>query len=114
MCTSHVAGNTQWLVSMGKQRKSKAMWLSMQWKENDKDFIEVTTVVVVCKHRRLLAMMRGNRRTMLIVTFVVKRIILHLKRSPSLSGWLKNVSSLPVHWWKSVNVWLRLPTCCVM
>ena len=30
MCTSHVASNTQKLVSMGKQRKSKAMWLSMQ------------------------------------------------------------------------------------
>ena len=30
MCTSHVAGNTQRLVSMGKLRKSKAMGLSMQ------------------------------------------------------------------------------------
>ena len=26
MCTSHVAVNTQWLVSMGKLRKSKDMW----------------------------------------------------------------------------------------
>ena len=30
MCTSHVADNTQGLVSMGKWRKSKAMWLSMR------------------------------------------------------------------------------------
>ena len=30
MCTSHVAGNTQWLVSMGKLHKSKAMWVLMQ------------------------------------------------------------------------------------
>ena len=30
MCTSHVAGNTQRLVSMGKLHKSKAMWVSMQ------------------------------------------------------------------------------------
>ena len=34
MCTSHVAGNTQRLVSMGKWRKSKAMGLSMQMQES--------------------------------------------------------------------------------
>ena len=34
MCTSHVAGNTQRLVSMGKLRKSKAMGLSMQMQES--------------------------------------------------------------------------------
>ena len=34
MCTSHVAGNTQRLVSMGKLRKCKAMGLSMQMQES--------------------------------------------------------------------------------
>ena len=37
MCTSHVAGNTQRLVSMGKIHKFGlwwlSMWLSMQWQE---------------------------------------------------------------------------------
>ena len=33
MCTSHVTGNTQRLVSMGKVRKNGLRWLSMQWQE---------------------------------------------------------------------------------
>ena len=47
MCTSHVAGNTQWLVSLGKQRKSKAMWLSMQWQGVGKDVVEVIVEVTI-------------------------------------------------------------------
>ena len=34
MCTSHVAGSTQRLVSMGKLRESEAMGLSMQMQES--------------------------------------------------------------------------------
>ena len=34
MCTSHVADNTQRLVSMGKWHESKAMGLSMQMQES--------------------------------------------------------------------------------
>ena len=42
MCTSHVAGNTQWLVSMGKLCKSKAMWGINAIARYDKDVVEVT------------------------------------------------------------------------
>ena len=44
MCTSHVAGNTQWLVSMGKLRKSKAMWGINAIASYDKDVVEVTVL----------------------------------------------------------------------
>ena len=44
MCTSHVAGNTQWLVSMGKLRKSKAMWGINAIARYDKDVVEVTVL----------------------------------------------------------------------
>ena len=44
MCTRHVAGNTQWLVSIGKQHKSKAMWVSMQMQGSDEDVVEVTVL----------------------------------------------------------------------
>ncbi len=42
MCTSHVADNTQWLVSMRKQRESKAMVVinAMAW--YDKDDVKIT------------------------------------------------------------------------
>ena len=44
MCTSHVASNTQWLVSMGKLRKSKAMWGINAIARYDKDVDEVTVL----------------------------------------------------------------------
>ena len=44
MCTSHVAGSTQWLVSMGKLRKSKAMWGIDAIASYDKDVVEVTVL----------------------------------------------------------------------
>ena len=44
MCTSHVAGNTQRLVSIGKVRKIGLWWLSMQWQGVDKDIVEVTVL----------------------------------------------------------------------
>ena len=44
MCTSHVADNTQWLVSMGKRRKSKAMWGINAIARYDKDVVEVTVL----------------------------------------------------------------------
>ena len=44
MCISHVAGNTQWLVSMGKLRKSKAMWDINAIASYDKDVVEVTVL----------------------------------------------------------------------
>ena len=44
MCTSHVADNTQWLVSMGKLRKRKAMWGINAIARNDKDVVEVTVL----------------------------------------------------------------------
>ena len=42
MCTSHVAGNTQWLVLMGKLRKSRDMWGINAIARYDKDVVEVT------------------------------------------------------------------------
>lgn len=42
MCTSHVAGNTQWLVSMGKQRKRWYMMVINAIARYDKDVVEVT------------------------------------------------------------------------
>ena len=47
---------------MGKQRKNWAMWLSMQWQGADKDVVEVTVEVVICKQGRLLAMMSPWQR----------------------------------------------------
>ena len=44
MCTSHVAGNTQRLVLMGKQRKRLAMMVINAIARDDKDFIEVTVL----------------------------------------------------------------------
>ena len=44
MCTSHVTCNTQWLVSMGKQRKRWAMMVNNAIARDDKDVIEVTVV----------------------------------------------------------------------
>ena len=44
MCTSHVAGNTQRLVSMGKLRKCQVMGLSRQIARYDKDVVEVTVL----------------------------------------------------------------------
>ena len=44
MCTSHVASNTQWLVSMGKLRKSKAMWCINAIARYDKDVVEVSVL----------------------------------------------------------------------
>ena len=44
MCTSHVAGNTQWLVSMGKQRKRWAMMVINAIARDDKDVVEVTVL----------------------------------------------------------------------
>ena len=44
MCTSLVAGNTQWLVSMGKLRKSKGMWGINAIARYDKDVVEVTVL----------------------------------------------------------------------
>ena len=44
MCTSRVAGNTQRLVSMGKLRKSKAMWGINANARCDKDVVEVTVL----------------------------------------------------------------------
>ena len=44
MCTGLVAGNTQWLVSMGKRRKSKAMWGINAIASYDKDVVEVTVL----------------------------------------------------------------------
>ena len=46
MCTSHVACNTQRLVSMGKLRKSKAMWGINAIARYDKDVDEVTVLGV--------------------------------------------------------------------
>ena len=42
MCTSHVSCNTQWLVSMGKQRKRWAMMVINAIARYDKDVVEVT------------------------------------------------------------------------
>ena len=42
MCTSHVAGNTQWLVSMGKLRKRWDMMVINAIARYDKDVVEVT------------------------------------------------------------------------
>ena len=42
MCTSHVAGNTQWLVSMGKKRKRWSMMVINAIARYDKDVVEVT------------------------------------------------------------------------
>ena len=47
MCTSHVASNTQWLLSMGKLRKSKAMWGINAIASYDKDVVEVTVLADV-------------------------------------------------------------------
>ena len=44
MCTSHVAGNTQWLVSMGKQRKRWYMMVINAIARYDKDVDEVTVL----------------------------------------------------------------------
>ena len=44
MCTSHVAGNTQWLVSMGKQRKRWSMMVINAIARYDKDVVEVTVL----------------------------------------------------------------------
>ena len=44
MCTSNVVGNTQWLVSMGKLRKSKAMWGINAIASYDKYVVEVTVL----------------------------------------------------------------------
>ena len=44
MCTSHVASNTQWLVSMGKLRKSRYMWGINAIARYDKDVVEVTVL----------------------------------------------------------------------
>ena len=44
MCTRHVAGNTQWLVSMGKLRKSRDMWGINAIARYDKDVVEVTVL----------------------------------------------------------------------
>ena len=44
MCTSNIARNTQWLVSMGKLRKSKAMWGINAIASYDKDVVEVTVL----------------------------------------------------------------------
>ena len=42
MCTSHVAGNTQRLVSMGKLHKSRDMWGINAIARYDKVVVEVT------------------------------------------------------------------------
>ena len=57
MCTSHVAGNTQWLVSMGKLRKSKAMWGINAIARYDKDVVDVT---VLGDDETLAKMCRGD------------------------------------------------------
>ena len=44
MCTSHVAGNTEWLLLMGKLRKSKAMCGINAITRYDKDVVEVTVL----------------------------------------------------------------------
>ena len=44
MCTSHVAGNTQRLVSMGKQPKRWAMMVINAIARDDKDVVEVTVL----------------------------------------------------------------------
>ena len=44
MCTSHVAGNTQRLVSMGKQRKRWAIMFINAIARDDKDVVEVTVL----------------------------------------------------------------------
>ena len=44
MCTSHVAGNTQWLVSMGKLRKRWDMMVINAIARYDKDVVEVTVL----------------------------------------------------------------------
>ena len=44
MCTSHVAGNTQWLVLMGKLRKSRYMWGINAIARYDKDVVDVTVL----------------------------------------------------------------------
>ena len=44
MCTSHVASNTQWPVSMGKLRKRLAMMVINAIARYDKDVIEVTVL----------------------------------------------------------------------
>ena len=57
MFTSHVAGNTQWLVSMDKLRKSKAMWGINAIARYDKDVVEVT---VLADDVTLAKMSRGD------------------------------------------------------
>ena len=44
MCTSHVAGNTQWLVSMGKLCKRWDMMVINAIARYDKDVVEVTVL----------------------------------------------------------------------
>ena len=44
MCTSHVSCNTQWLVSMGKQRKRWAMMVINAIARDDKGVIDVTVL----------------------------------------------------------------------
>ena len=44
MCTSHIAGNTQWLLSMGKIRKSKGMCGINAIARYDKDVVDVTVL----------------------------------------------------------------------
>ena len=44
MCTSHVACNTQWLVSMGKLRKSRDNVGINAIASYDKDVVEVTVL----------------------------------------------------------------------
>ena len=44
MCTGHVAGNTQWLVSMGKLRKRWAIMVMNAIARYDKDVVEVTVL----------------------------------------------------------------------
>ena len=57
MCTSHVVGNTQWLVSMGKIRKSRNMWDINAIARYDKDVIDVT---VLGDDETLAKMSRGG------------------------------------------------------
>ena len=44
MCTSHVAGNTQRLVSMGKVRKDGLCGSQSKWQGLDKDVVEITVL----------------------------------------------------------------------
>ena len=57
MWTSHVAGNTQWLVSMGKQRKRWVMMAINAIARYDKDVVEVT---VLGDDETLAKMSRGD------------------------------------------------------